>query len=138
MQAGKTPGLQSRMKYIAAILAAFVVAIVILADMKALPRFLVVLYNYPFGDKVGHFFLFGLLNFIMVLTAVRSPHTRSPKRIAISTSLIIAVVMLLEEMSQIFFPNRTLSIFDLLAGYLGLALGGWLACRLRKRDRTPS
>jgi polysaccharide biosynthesis protein VpsQ len=120
------------MKYLAILFTLFVALIVLLADMDAIPPFIRALYDFPNGDKVGHFILFGLLNLILTLTALRSLRQFDLKRVALSVGLILALAIFAEEASQLFIPQRTFSPFDLLAGYLGLALGGWIAVQIKK------
>lgn len=130
------------MKILTALFALFILAIVILADMDRLD-FLAAIYDFPFGDKAGHFILFGILAFLIVLTLLRSrsfpdPSTlrqaqdnaslrTSPKGIAVVAALILALAIGLEEWSQNFFPGRTSSWMDLLFSYAGVTLGAWLA-----------
>jgi VanZ family protein len=121
------------MKRIAFLFTVFILFIIILADLGELPFFIRAIYeDVPFGDKVGHFILFGLLNFILTLTGVRSLRHLDPKRVAISVGLILAFIIAIEEFSQLYIPRRTFSYLDLMAGYLGILLGGWLAWRLKK------
>ena len=57
------------MKRWAIIFGLFMVLIIILADTGhrgALPK----VYDFPYGDKVGHFTLFGLLSFVINLTSI--------------------------------------------------------------------
>jgi VanZ family protein len=53
------------------------------------------------------------------------------KRLALITSLIIAVFVGLEEYSQRFFPARAADIFDFLASCAGIAFFAWLAIKLK-------
>ncbi len=71
----------------------------------------------PYGDKVGHFILFGILT---LLVNVGSGF----KRVLLFNcrpylgALIIAVVVLLEECSQLYFPNRTFDFFSFIFVWL--------------------
>jgi VanZ family protein len=49
------------------------------------------------------------------------------KLVTVSTGLILALFIALEEGSQQFFATRTFDLLDLTASYVGVALGGWLA-----------
>ena len=121
------------MKRIAILFALFIIAVIILADTDRLPRFIHVIYDYPYGDKLGHFVLYGLLNFFITLAFIRSLPDRAPKPLALSIGLILALLVGLEEFSQKFFPARTFDLIDLLASYLGLITGGSVALKLKKR-----
>jgi len=128
------------MKILAALFAVFIVAIVILADADKLPVFIHAIYDFPNGDKVGHFILFGILNFLLTRATLASSHPRTSKRVALTTGLILALLIALEEFSQRFFPSRTSDWRDLLASCAGIALGGWLAYKtlVAQRGRATS
>lgn len=110
----------------------FIVGIIVLADMDRIPSFIRLLYDFPNGDKVGHFILFGLLNFFLTLTFLRALPNRTSMRVALSVGLILAAAVAAEEFSQQFFSARTFDLIDLSASYLGLLVGGWIAIRLKK------
>jgi VanZ family protein len=106
-------------RWATAVAAVVLIAIVVAADREALPLLLQRVYTYPAGDKIGHFVLFGGLAF---LAALGFPRRTELAGVGIPVStLVIAVLVTLEEASQAWFPGRTASIFDLLASYAGLA-----------------
>ena len=127
------------MKRLAIICGFIIIFIVILADTGHLGP-IGVLYNFPYGDKVGHFLIFGLFSMIVNLSIIESRSISASTnhrqqgyvRTAIITSLIIAVFVGLEEFSQLFFPSRNASVFDLLASYLGIAFFTWLTLRIKR------
>ena len=100
--------------------ALLIVAIVIGADAGQFPRSLKRLYDFPGGDKAGHFILFGILSFLLNKSALTLLPNRDPARIALSLSLLLSIVIALEEWSQSLFPARTMSISDLIASYAGV------------------
>ena len=120
------------MKWLAILFALFLLIIVILADMGALPHFLQVWKDLPYGDKVGHFILYGILTLLVDLALFRSLPNRSPKQVAVISGLILAILIGLEEFSQQFFANRTFSLKDLAASYLGVIFFSWLALRVSR------
>lgn len=120
------------MKYIAILFSLFIIAVIILADRNAIPPFIRALYDFPYGDKLGHLILFGLLNFILTLTFIRALPDRARNWVALSVSLILALAIAAEEYSQQFFSARTFDLVDLSASYLELLVGGWAAMRLKK------
>lgn len=120
------------MKYLAVLFTLFIIAIIILADKNALPPFIHAIYDFPNGDKVGHFILFGLLNFILTLTFLRALPNHARSRVALSVGLILALAVTLEEFSQRYFSSRTFDQVDLTASFLGLLVGGWVALKLKK------
>jgi polysaccharide biosynthesis protein VpsQ len=120
------------MKHIAILFTLFIVVVVVLADAGKLPPYLKNIYDFPYGDKLGHFVLYGLLNFFITLATIRSLPARPPKWLALSIGLTLALLIALEEFSQRYFAKRTFDLIDLLAGYLGLMVGGFVAYKLKK------
>lgn len=106
------------------------VAIIILANSGYLPREIRRLYDFPYGDKLGHFFLLGTLNFVLNRAALASRVEMKPAALIWAVSLILAFFITLEEFSQQNFPRRTFSLLDLAFSYAGIASFAWLAARL--------
>jgi hypothetical protein len=50
------------MKWLALVFSVFILAVIVGADMGTLLHAIRALYDFPNGDKVGHFVLFGLLS----------------------------------------------------------------------------
>ena len=122
--------LQSFMKRWAVFFGLFMVLIIILADtghMGALPK----VYDFPYGDKVGHFTLFGLLSFVINLSVFEARPFANKRRLAVITSLVLALFIGFEEYSQRFFHTRQSDIFDFLASCAGVTFFAWLAYRLK-------
>ncbi len=119
------------MKYASVVFFIFIVVIVILADLGNLPPSIRALYRFPNGDKVGHFILFGLLNFFLTRAFAYPVDVRPRKRVTVSISMILAFFLALEEWSQQFLSSRTFDLLDLLAGCLGLTIGGWASWKWR-------
>jgi hypothetical protein len=119
------------MKYAAVLFTIFIVLVIILADRGLLGP-LHFIYDFPYGDKAGHFILYGLLNFFITLASIRSLLRFDPKRVALSIGLILALLIGAEEYSQKFFANRTFDLIDLLASYIGLVAGGWVALKIKR------
>lgn len=121
------------MKYIAAFFTLFIIIVIVLADRDAIPPFIKVLYDFENGDKLGHFILYGLLNFFITLTFIRALPNRDSNRMALSVGLILALIVTAEEFSQQFFSARTFDLIDLAASFVGLLVGGWAAWQIKKR-----
>lgn len=109
----------------------FIVALVIGADAGQFPQPLKYLYDFPGGDKAGHFILFGLLSFLLNRSALSLFPNRNPTRLILVVSLFLSILIGLEEWSQSLFPARTMSIIDLAASYLGVFVFAVLAFRTR-------
>jgi len=97
----------------------FITWIIYLANTAQNSIFFELVARIPYGDKLGHFCLFGLLtlgvNFAFKL--------KSYKLISFNIyvgSTVVFFFVLLEELSQYFIPSRTLDITDLLADILGI------------------
>jgi polysaccharide biosynthesis protein VpsQ len=127
------------MKWLAFLFALLLLVIIVLADMGALPPYLQVMQNLPFGDKAGHFILYGILTLLVDLALFRSRPDPSAalkmsrRLLAIQSGLVLAMLIGLEEFSQQFFADRTFSLTDLAASYLGLIFFSWLALRIAPR-----
>ena len=120
------------MKYISVLFFIFIVAIIVMADNGRLPHFITAIYDFPNGDKLGHFILYGLLDFFITL-AFLSSHLSTPRGWAtLSIGLILALLIGLEEYSQKYYPTRTFDLIDLSASYLGLLVGGWAAYKIKR------
>jgi len=84
---------------------------------------------------VGHFVLFGLLSFVINLSVFEARPLANKKWLALTTSLIVALFVGLEEYSQRFFPVRSSDIFDFLASCAGIAFFAWLAVKLKTLNK---
>lgn len=91
--------------------AAFIVLIILLADMGRLP--LQVLSVIPHYDWLAHFILYALFCIIIY----RAMHNKG------YVLWILLPLIVLEEISQLFFIHRTFSFIDLMMGVLGAMLG---------------
>jgi len=130
-------------KWLSILLVPFTLLIIVLANSGNLPRPIKNLYNFPYGDKVGHFLLMGLLSFVLNWTALasrtpapeaeRSGVDKKPASVIWAVSLPLSFFVTLEEFSQIFFRRRTFSLLDLLFSLAGIAFFAWLASVLQRR-----
>ena len=115
------------MRYLAALFLAFIIGLIVLADLDLLPDFVRKLYDFPNGDKLGHFIIYGLLNFFITRAFLSALPIRRSGWATLSVGLILALFVALEELSQMFFSARTFSLLDLTASLLGIIVGGWVA-----------
>ncbi len=106
--------------------------IIACADRGGLRGFLRLVYDFPGGDKAGHIFLIGTLTFLL-------NHALAGRTVAVGKcrvqlgGIIIAAVMTVEEVSQIWIPSRTFDLLDLAANYTGVLCAGWLTRRFTRR-----
>lgn len=88
----------------------------------------------PGADKIGHFLLMGGFAFTLNLALGLRQFTLAQRR-WLWGSLIVAVIVSLEELSQAWVPSRTFDLVDLTFDFLGILFFGWLA---KKTVRPPT
>ena len=120
------------MKWLTFLFSLFIILIIVLADQNRL-GLLKVINEIPFGDKAGHFILYGILTLLLDLTFIRALPNRSPKLVVVSIGLILAVLIGAEEFSQQYFPSRTFDLVDLTFSYLGVAFFSGVALKIKRR-----
>ncbi len=86
----------------------------------------------PGFDKAGHFILMGLFSFLVNMSLSAATVGMGRMRI-LKGSLIVTVIVTLEEFSQVFVASRSCSLWDLLFDYAGIFCIGRLACYLTER-----
>ena len=114
------------MKWLAFLFGLFIVGIIILANLGKL-GVLGFLYKIPYGDKVGHFILYGILALLIDLALFRSHPDLDRNRIVVRVALILALLIGLEEFSQRYIPNRSFDLVDLAFSYVGVLFFSRLA-----------
>jgi polysaccharide biosynthesis protein VpsQ len=120
------PNLIKSIRILTALAFLAIIVIILFADFRIIPKKIFSLYDFPYGDKVGHFFLMGL--FALLVNMSLNMHKISVFSVSILLgSLIVVILTTVEEFSQSFFPSRTASIFDLAASCLGIFLIGNLS-----------
>ena len=104
----------------------FLIYLVYSANHGAIPKLFAFHKSIPYGDALGHFCLAGTFSFLATLcTRARTFHVA---RLYLPAGVVIVfLIVILEEISQIFIPSRSFSMIDLCADTVGIALGGWLA-----------
>jgi len=118
-------------KRLVLLFALFIILVIVLADAGTLPRYLAPLYDFPNGDKAGHFILYGILAFLTDLALFRSLPSRRPVWVAVMTGLVLASLIGLEEFSQQYFSSRTFDLIDLCSSYLGVFFFSWAALGIK-------
>lgn len=126
-----------RLKFLTAIYVLVLAAIIYMADHKEFESIFAPIKVIPYHDKMGHFFLMGLLSFVVNMSFRRTRVKISSVRI-LKGSLIVAFFVTLEEFSQLFISFRSFDAGDLLFDYLGIFIFGELAFYLASRKAlTP-
>lgn len=131
------------MKWLAAAFAIFIIFAIYLANTGTPNIFDDIVRSVPHGDKIGHFVLMGTL--ALLVNLAMGEHTfcrwRIGRWVILGGTTIVAVLVTLEEFSQIFIDNRTFNPLDLLADYLGMAVANFVACwrfRIVKENSAQS
>ncbi|HJR81848.1 MAG TPA: VanZ family protein, partial [Anaerolineales bacterium] len=93
-----------------------------------------IVYLIPYADKLGHFFLYGILVLLFNLTLFRAIPSLSRNRIVLRSGLTLALLIGIEELSQQYFSSRTFDLVDLGASYLGVICFSWLATQTAYRE----
>lgn len=114
-----------RAPLVLAVYAAAIATIIGLADTGHLHTAL--LRAVPFGDKIGHFVLFGLFGLLADVALRRRDVGR--RAVPLGPALVLAAA-LVEELSQIFVATRTFDLVDFAADVLGVTLFTLLGRRL--------
>jgi hypothetical protein len=113
-------------KILTAVYIFILVGIVFIADRKSTAYVLGFVGNIPFGDKLGHFFLMGIFSFLVNLV-LQARTVGFDKIRYLLGSLIVFIIVGLEEFSQLFVRGRSFDLTDLLADSLGILFFGELA-----------
>ena len=121
------------MKWITIVFIVFLILIVIIANLGLGPSFFPFIYHIPGGDKFGHFFLMGILSFL-VNSVLKTRKIRIFSINLLLGTLIVMTIVTIEEFSQIFLDYRAFSFIDLLFDYFGIVLFGYLAKYLFNRQ----
>ena len=125
------------MKWLTILFTLFLLLIIVLADTGNLGIF-GLLYRIPYADKAGHFILYGILALLINLTLFRSVLNQNRIWVAVISSLVLILLIGIEEFSQRSFANRTFSLEDLGASYLGVIFFSWLAVRRARNQEIKS
>lgn len=110
--------------------ALFIAVLVFVADRRGTRYLASFIGGIRYGDKIGHFLLMGGVAFFANL-AFSSTMFRT--KWITRASVIVAILVLLEEVSQIFVRGRTFDLTDLAADFLGILIFGELGRRIALR-----
>ncbi len=96
--------------------------IIFIADTKSTRYLLSFIKFVPYGDKIGHLILFGFLSILVnwCLNFLRF------YRVLLG-SLIVMVIVTIEEFSQIYISGRSFDLQDLIFDFIGIFTFGEIA-----------
>ena len=124
-----------RIKILTAIYILILAGIIVLADIKGTRYVLNFVRFIPYGDKVGHFFLMGMFSFLLNL-ALNAKTFRLARVNFLLGTLIVLIVVTIEEFSQIFVSGRSFDLSDLIVDFAGIFIFGELARFICKKYLT--
>ena len=81
------------MKWLATLFTIFILLVIILADAGVLAHYVGFIYAFPFGDKAGHFILYGILTLLIDLALFRACPNQSRRRLAVMCGLVLALLI---------------------------------------------
>jgi polysaccharide biosynthesis protein VpsQ len=119
------------MKWLAILFTLFILLVIILADAGILSHYVGFIYEFPYGDKAGHFILYGILTLFLDLALFRARPDQNRRRLALQCGLVLALLIGLEEFSQQYFSSRTFDLVDLTFSYLGVIFFSWVALQIK-------
>lgn len=109
----------------------FIIWVIYLANTGQNSVFFQLIARIPYGDKLGHFCLFGLLtlatNFAFKLKSFKVYSVE-----LFLGTVLVSTFVIIEECSQYFIPNRTFDLIDLSADFIGIVFFNALTRYLRK------
>lgn len=117
------------MKWLAILFTLFILLVIVAADAGILSHYVGFIYRIPWGDKAGHFILYGILTLLLNLAIFRSCPDQRRSLLAVKLGLTLALLIGLEEFSQQFFSHRTFDLVDLSFSYMGLVCFSWVAVK---------
>ncbi len=119
--------------WLAGLFLLFISMIILAADLGLAGRIFAWIVYVPGQDVTAHFILIGGLAILVNLALDRRALTLSGRSIQLG-SVVILLLVTLEEFSQMWIRTRGFSLFDLSADWLGVwLLGGWGSARLKAR-----
>jgi polysaccharide biosynthesis protein VpsQ len=118
--------MSARIKILAVIYILVLGGIVLLADLRDTQHLFRPIRQLPYGDKIGHFLLMGLFSFLLNL-ALKARTIPIWRINFLLGTLIVLVVVTVEEFSQQFIRARTFDYTDLIADLAGILIFGEIA-----------
>ena len=97
----------------------FIGWVIYLADTGQKSIFFDLVKIIPFGDKIGHFLLFGFLTLGPIIV-FKLRGMRIGKINVLYGAIVIFCVVVIEELSQKYVPGRTFDISDIMASLAGI------------------
>ena len=109
----------------------FILWVIYLANTGQSSIFFKFVSSIPYGDKLGHFCLFGVLALGANFTFKLKSFQLANFEIYVGSALVLLFAVV-EETSQHFIPSRTLDFADLIADILGIITFHFITNFIRK------
>ena len=114
----------------------FLLWVIFSADTGRESVFLQFTQSIPYGDKLGHFMLFGILTFGMnIATGFRMSPVRIFKYRIYRGTFWVSIFVFFEEISQGFISTRSMDWKDLVADACGILFFTLLSARISRGQR---
>ena len=107
----------------------FICWIIIQADLGQSIALSKLIRHLPYGDKMGHFLLYGILAFLVNLALKNRKLTIFGHQVLLGSFLVL-VFALLEECTQMALSTRDFELWDMFCDLVGIVLFSWLALRV--------
>lgn len=107
----------------------FIFWIIIQADLGHSIGFSKFVRHLPFGDKLGHFSLYGILAFLVNL-ALKNRRVAILGYQVLLGGLMVLIFAILEECTQMALSTRDFELWDIFCDLVGIILFSWLALRV--------
>jgi VanZ family protein len=117
----------------ASVLLCFIGFIIIQANHGNSSIFFELVNSIPFGDKLGHFILYGALSILTTIAFNYKYWLVMSYRIPIG-AIIVLVIAIVEEISQIFLSTRTFDMVDITADIIGVFIFTGLLSKFRSAN----
>lgn len=132
--------MQKTLLVFACVFFAFILWVIYMANTGQSSVFFELVSMIPYGDKVGHFMLFGILTIAANIGLRFKTWSIGQQQIYLGATYVL-IFASLEELSQQFFSRRTLDLSDFIADLAGIILFSFLTLFIQKsivERSTPS
>lgn len=99
----------------------FIIWIIVQADLGIDNPFVSLVHQIPWGDKIGHIFVFACLTFFLNYALSYDSFNLFKIRL-LTGSILVLCFALIEELTQLFFVSRTFDFRDILSDLVGILL----------------
>ncbi len=99
----------------------FISSIIFLADTADHNFAFRLLGNIPYGDKLGHIFLYGMMAWFLNFGLKFKSYRLFGFNMQIG-ALIVLAFAIIEELTQYYIPSRSFDLYDILGDFIGVTL----------------